>query len=67
MNKPIKERETTRKQRLLPLKEAAYYLGIGAQTIYNKISQGTFPVKPKRIGNRLYFDVRQLDEFVDSI
>lgn len=60
-------RQESPRRRLLTLKETANYLSMSQQTIYNKISQGGFPVRAKRIGGRWYFDKRMLDDFVDSL
>jgi len=58
------------KKRLLSVEETASYLGISPRTIYNQIgrkSKKKFPVKPKRIGKLVKFDLRDLDKFIDSI
>ena len=57
-------------KRLLTVKETAEYLGFSCQTIYNGIapkSEKPFPVKPKRYGKRVLFDIRDLDQFADSL
>lgn len=57
-------------KRLLSVAETAKYLGIAEQTIRNgtgKKSKKPFPVKPKRYGRKVLFDVRDLDAFVDSL
>jgi excisionase family DNA binding protein len=57
-------------RRLLSVPEAAKYLGISPKTIYNRIhpkAKIPFPVKPKRAGRRVLFDVRDLESYVDSL
>jgi len=57
-------------RRLLDVKAAAAYLSISARTLYNGIapkSKNPFPVKPKRIGKLVRFDIRDLDRYVDSL
>jgi len=57
-------------KRLLNIREAASYLGIAPQTLYNgsgRKSKDPFPVKPKRIGRKLLWDVRELDVYIDSL
>ena len=57
-------------KRLLSIKEASAYLGLSVRTIYNGIapkSKAPFPVKPKRWGKRVLFDIRDLDRYVDSL
>ena len=56
--------------RLLTVPQAARYLGIGTQTLYNRIAPGAkdpFPIKPKGIGRLRRFDRQQLDAFIDSL
>ena len=62
-------KESTEK-RLLTVEEAATYLGLAPQTIYNRTHRKTknpFPVKPLRLGRALRFDIRQLEEFVQNL
>lgn len=57
-------------RRLLSVEETAAYLGISPRTIYNKIgrkAKNKFPVKPKRIGKLVKFDLRDLDAFIESL
>ncbi len=57
-------------KRLLSVEEAAVYLGLSPRTIYNGVapsSSNPFPVKPKRIGKAVRFDIRDLDRYVDSL
>ena len=61
---------STSQKRLLTVKEAAAYLNISEQYIRNSISKSAarpFPVKPKRIGTAVRFDIRDLEEFVSSL
>jgi excisionase family DNA binding protein len=52
---------------LLSVEELANILGIRPQTIYNKMSQGLFPIKHKKIGRLVRFDRRELDKYLDSL
>ena len=57
-------------KRFLSVRETARYLGISPQTIYNSISSyrgKSFPVKPKRVGRRVLFDINQLNGYLDSL
>ncbi len=61
---------TTIQKRLLSVEETASFLGISVRTIYNQIcrkAKNKFPIKPKRIGRRILFDVRDLEHYVDSL
>jgi excisionase family DNA binding protein len=57
-------------KRLLTVEETAAYLRISPRTIYNAIapkSQKSFPVKPKRIGKLVRFDIKDLDDFIEAL
>ena len=57
-------------KRLLDIKEAAQYLGISERTLYNRIApkaQNPFPIKVKRVGKSVRFDLEDLKRFVDSL
>ncbi len=52
---------------MLGINEVADYLGLSPQTIYNKLSAGTFPIKTKRLGRLLKWDRRDVDHFLDKL
>ena len=57
-------------KRLLSVGDTAIYLELSKQTIYNGISRNArtpFPIKPKRVGKLVRFDIRDLDRWVDSL
>lgn len=57
-------------KRLLTAKETAEYLAISVQTIYNGTARNAvrpFPVRAKRVGGALRFDIRDLEEFVRGL
>ncbi len=57
-------------RRLLSVKDAAAYLGLSPRTIYNrnvKDAINPFPIKPKRWGKRVLFDIRDLDRWADTL
>jgi excisionase family DNA binding protein len=53
--------------RWLSVAEAAYYLGIAPGTLYNWISAGRFPVKPKAMGKLRKFDRQALDAYMEGL
>lgn len=58
------------RRRLLNIEKTAEYLSISPKTIRNRLgprAPDPFPVKPRRIGKRVLFDVRDLDQYVDSL
>jgi len=60
----------TLQPRLLDIEQTARYLSISPKTIRNRLgprAPAPFPVKPKRIGKRVLFDVKDLDAYVDSL
>ena len=64
------DKPDSRTKRLLSVEETASYLGLSPRTIYNAIapkSKNPFPVKPKRIGKLVRFDIRDLDTFAESL
>jgi len=67
----LSEHQANKKgKRLLNVEETAFYLSLSPRTIYNAVapkSKTPFPVKPKRIGKLVRFDVRDLDRYVDNL
>jgi excisionase family DNA binding protein len=54
-------------RRMLGIYEVAGYLGLSTQTIRNKLSAGTFPIKTKRIGRLLKWDRKDVDHYLDKL
>lgn len=57
-------------KRLLNVEEAAAYLNLSPRTLYNGIapkSKNPIPIKVKRIGKLVKFDIRDLESYVDSL
>ena len=64
-----KSKSTIKIRRLITVEEAAAYLGISPRTIYNGLGPGAkrkFPIKPKRIGRAVRFDVQEIEKFISS-
>jgi excisionase family DNA binding protein len=53
--------------RLLPIPEAAEYLGLSPRTIQNDLSRKVFPVKPVRYRGKVLFRREDLDAYVDGL
>ena len=56
-------------RRLVSVEDTATYLGFSPRTIYNRIgpkAKDPFPVRPVRIGKSVKFDLRDLDEFIET-
>ena len=57
-------------RRLLPINEAAAYLGISPKTIRNGLGRKAvkpFPVKPVKIGSRVLFKREDLESYVNTL
>jgi predicted DNA-binding transcriptional regulator AlpA len=57
-------------KRLLNIREAAEFVGLAEQTLRNRISRNAkypFPVRPKRIGGKILFDIRDLEKFCNEL
>jgi hypothetical protein len=70
MAKPENNPDGDRWPRLLGVELAATYLGLSPKTIRNGLARDAerpFPVKPKRYGRRVLFDIRDLDAYVDAM
>ena len=52
-------------RRLIDINELSEYLGMAAGTLYNWVSQGRIPYK--KLGHLTKFDLREIDEWVDSL
>jgi hypothetical protein len=50
---------------LLSIEQAAGYLGVSPKM--GPKAPNPFPVRPKRIGRRVQFDVRDLENYVDAL
>ena len=56
--------------RLWTVEQTAQYLGLKPRTIYNGIGRKAkkrFPIKPKRIGKAVRFDIEDIKAYVDSL
>lgn len=54
-------------KRMLNIKELGFYIGLAEQTIKNKLSSGTFPIPPKRLGRKLLWDKKRVDKYLDKL
>ena len=51
-------------KRLLTIKEASEYLGISVKGLYNMVNRRELPFY--KIGKRVRFDMKQLDEWIEK-
>jgi predicted DNA-binding transcriptional regulator AlpA len=54
-------------KRMLDINDLAIRIGLKPQTIRNKLNCGTFPIKTKKIGRKLLWDIRDVDKFLDGL
>jgi predicted DNA-binding transcriptional regulator AlpA len=54
-------------KRMLDISDLAIRIGLKPQTIRNKLNCGTFPIKTKKIGRKLLWDIRDVDKFLDGL
>ena len=57
-------------KRLLSVEEAAGYLGLSPRTIYNgliKKAKKPFPVRHKKLGKLIKFELKDLDAYLDKL
>ncbi|MHB8780328.1 MAG: helix-turn-helix domain-containing protein [Candidatus Geothermincolia bacterium] len=52
-------------RRLLPIEDAATYLGMTAWAMRHRINQGLLPYI--RMGRRIYLDIKDLDELIERL
>ena len=55
------------KKLLISVKEAARLLDIAPQSIYNSVSKGKFPIKPKRVGRLVKFRLADIEGYVEAL
>jgi hypothetical protein len=63
-------RVVARWPKLLSIEQAAEYLSISPKTIRNGLGPRApqpFPVKAKRFGKRVLFDIRDLEKYADGL
>jgi len=53
-------------KRFLTKKELGKFLGMGAGTISNKLSNGTFPIRPRRMGRSVRFDMKEILDYIET-
>ena len=54
-------------KRMLDIKELAIRIGLAPQTIRNQLNCGTFPIKTKKLGRKLVWDIKDVDRFLDNL
>jgi predicted DNA-binding transcriptional regulator AlpA len=57
-------------KRLLNVKETARFLGVSPRSIYNQVARKAkkrFPIKVKRIGRLIRFDLRDVEKYIENL
>ena len=63
----LREDMKERDRALLTVRQAAVFLGLAEKTLRNRISDGSFPLRPVRLSGRPLFKRRDLEDLVDSL
>jgi predicted DNA-binding transcriptional regulator AlpA len=63
----LREDLKARDRALLTIRQAAAFLGMAEKTLRNRLSDGTFPLRPVRLSGRPLFKRRDLENLVDSL
>jgi predicted DNA-binding transcriptional regulator AlpA len=53
-------------KRFLKKKELGRYLGLGVGTISNQMSRGVFPIRARRVGRSVRFDMREVLTYLET-
>ena len=64
---PQVNKEGPKMKRMLTISELSTRIGLKPQTVRNKLNCGTFPIKTKRIGRKLLWDIKDVDRFLDGL
>jgi predicted DNA-binding transcriptional regulator AlpA len=59
--------ESDSRRRLIDINELAKIVNLAVQTIRNQLSNGSFPIPPKKIGGALRWDSRDVEKFLDNL
>ncbi len=57
-------------KRMYSVEELAEYLGLSPRTIYNGLTKNCkkpFPIRPKRIGKLVKFDLKDIEKYIASL
>ncbi|RLB05664.1 MAG: AlpA family transcriptional regulator [Deltaproteobacteria bacterium] len=54
-------------RRMIDIKDLSKMIGLKEQTIRNKLNCGTFPIKTKKIGRKLLWEIKDVEEFLDTL
>jgi len=59
--------EKNHDQEFFTVMDLARKLRISGRTIYNQLSAGTFPIRPRRIGRLIRFHRDDIESYIKSI
>ena len=63
----LREDLKARDRTLLTIRQAAAFLGMAEKTLRNRLSDGSFPLRPVRLSGRPLFKRRDLENLVDNL
>ena len=62
-----REKEYAEQRQLLSVEEVGKILGLKRQTIYNKLSLGLFPIKHKKLGRLIRFELTEVEKYLNNL
>jgi len=63
----LREGLKSRDRALFTIRQAAVFLGMAEKTLRNRLSDGSFPLRPVRLSGRPLFKRRDLENLVDNL
>lgn len=63
----LREDLKSRDRAFLTIRQAAVFLGMAEKTLRNRLSDGSFPLRPVRLSGRPLFKRRDLENLVDNL
>jgi len=63
----MKKERSESENELLTVRGVSRRLIISERTVYNKLSAGTFPIKPIRVGRLLRFRTEDINTYIESL
>lgn len=63
----LREDLQARDRALLTIRQTAIFLGMAEKTLRNRLSDGSFPLRPVRLSGKPLFKRHELEKLIDSL
>lgn len=63
----LREDLQARDRALLTIRQTAIFLGMAEKTLRNRLSDGSFPLRPVRLSGKPLFKRQELEKLIDSL